>query len=321
MRIGLLPFAALALAVWAGASPQEKQPSNKAAATQDAKPVAAVTKEYVGSETCAGCHEDISTSFKKNPHFILESNKKRGWETKACESCHGPGSVHAETNSADDIRSPKQMAASAIDAMCLSCHKNQPTHVGRLQSSHARNAVPCTSCHNMHKTGEESSEYQLKRAAGINKNCSNCHLQVAASFQKPHRHKLNEGAMSCTSCHNPHASFLNRNLRLTSGNEPTCFACHADKRGPFVFEHAPSRNEPCSTCHEPHGSTNPKMLKRAEVAPLCLECHSNLAAPPKATTVGGVPPGFHDLRSPRYRNCTICHQKIHGSNANGALLR
>ena len=54
MRIGLLPFAALALAVWAGASPQEKQPSNKAAATQDAKPVAAVTKEYVGSETCAG---------------------------------------------------------------------------------------------------------------------------------------------------------------------------------------------------------------------------------------------------------------------------
>ena len=54
------------------------------------------------------------------------------------------GFVHAETNAADDIRSPKKMKASAIDEMCLSCHKNQPTHVGRLQSSHARNSVSCT---------------------------------------------------------------------------------------------------------------------------------------------------------------------------------
>ncbi|MBI5085570.1 MAG: DmsE family decaheme c-type cytochrome [Acidobacteria bacterium] len=321
-RLPLLTTALLAVALTAAPRQDQKaapqKPDDKAAAKQDAK---AVKKEFAGSETCAACHEDISTGFKKNPHSALETNKKRGFDGKACEGCHGPGSVHAETNSAEDIRSPKRMRAAEIDTMCLSCHKNQPTHVGRLQSSHARNAVPCTSCHNMHREGEESSEFQLKRTAGVNKACASCHPDVWAAFQKPNRHKLPEGAMSCTSCHNPHASFMNRNLRLSGGNEPGCFACHGEKRGPFVFEHAPSRNESCATCHEPHGSTNPRMLKRAEIAPLCLECHSNIQAAPPATTVGGIPPAIHDLRSPRYRNCTICHQKIHGSNANGALLR
>src|SRR5262249_54740155 len=93
-----------------------------------------------------------------------------------------------------------------------------------------------------------------------------------------------------------------------------------DKRGPFVFEHAPVRFEGCSACHEPHGSANPRALTRAEVAPVCLECHAILPAA-AAKTPGVVPPAFHDLRSPRYRNCTICHQKIHGSYADSNLPR
>jgi DmsE family decaheme c-type cytochrome len=321
MRFRLLPLlAAISLAAWAAAAPQDKKPQDQPAGKKAAE--APKKKEYVGSETCAGCHDEISTHFtKKNPHALLETNKKRGWETKACEACHGPGSVHAESNAAADIRSPKNMKASAIDEMCLSCHKNQPTHVGRLQSSHARNSVSCTSCHNMHKQGAESSSEQFTKASGINRNCASCHMDVWASFQKPHRHRLPEGAMSCTSCHNPHTSFLGRNNRLTSGNEPGCFKCHSDKRGPFVFEHAPVRNEPCSICHEPPGSANPRMMTRSEVGNLCLECHSNIQSPPKSTTVGGVPPAIHDMRSPRWRNCTACHQKVHGSNVNRSLVR
>jgi hypothetical protein len=62
------------------------------------------------------------------------------------------------------------------------------------------------------------------------------------------------------------------------------------------------------------------MLTRQEVRFVCLECHSNLpvANPP---ALGVVPPAFHDLRSPRFRNCTICHSKIHGSYVDGNLLR
>ena len=78
------------------------------------------------------------------------------------------------------------------------------------------------------------------------------------------------------------------------------------------------KTDGCWACHEPHGSANPRMLTRHEVRLVCLECHSNIAV---GKTVGGVPPAFHDLRSPRYRNCTVCHAAIHGSQSSPALLK
>ena len=102
-------------------------------------------------------------------------------------------------------------------------------------------------------------------------------------------------------------------------NETGCLSCHADKRGPFAFEHAPVRLEGCGACHEPHGSTNPRMLTRPEVRQLCLECHSGVG--PSRGTLGGAAPAFHDLRSARYRNCSVCHTKVHGSHVSKALLR
>lgn len=310
-------FLLLALSLSAGAAQEPAKPASQPPAAQ---PAAA---QYAGSEACAGCHDEISGNFEKNKHASLEKDKRRAWDGKACESCHGPGAKHAETLEVTDILNPAKLSAPRADAICLDCHKNTPTQAGMLQGGHGRNAVPCTSCHNVHKTGAESSHIIHRSAAGINGQCSGCHLDVMASFQKPHRHRVNEGAMSCTGCHNPHGSFLNRNLRLANGNEPSCFKCHSDKRGPFVFEHAPVRNEPCSTCHEPHGSSNPRMLTRHEVSFQCLECHSNIQSPNAASggVIGGIPPAFHDLRSARIRNCTICHTKIHGSHVSKGLLR
>jgi DmsE family decaheme c-type cytochrome len=108
-----------------------------------------------------------------------------------------------------------------------------------------------------------------------------------------------------------------------SANEPGCIKCHRDKQGPFTYEHAPVRAEGCTACHQPHGSANPRMLTRAEVRFVCMECHSNLpgTAAPANGTLGTVPTGFHDLRSPRFRNCTVCHQKVHGSYVDRALLK
>jgi DmsE family decaheme c-type cytochrome len=285
------------------------------------KKAAAPPAEYAGAEACAGCHEDISKAFAKNPHFSLD--KKKRWSGKACEACHGPGAKHADSTSADDIVNPLRLTASKADAICLSCHRNQPTQVGRLESGHARSAIACTSCHDMHKPGAESSFARLKRNDRITQLCSGCHRDIAAAFLKPHHHKVPEGAMTCTSCHNPHASFMSRNLRMAStGAEPGCLNCHSDKRGPFVYDHAPVRNEPCTTCHEPHGSVNPRMLTRQEVYIVCLECHSNLGVPASNSgTLGSTPPSFHNMAVPRYRNCTTCHVKVHGSNADRGLLR
>ena len=76
-----------------------------------AVPTEAQQAEYVGSETCQACHEDIHAAFQKDPHAVVDVDKKRGRATQACESCHGPASKHVESASADDIRNPAKLGA------------------------------------------------------------------------------------------------------------------------------------------------------------------------------------------------------------------
>jgi DmsE family decaheme c-type cytochrome len=284
------------------------------------KPAAALT--YVGTETCQPCHDDIFKVHQKSPHLAIESRKKLGFEGKSCESCHGPGSKHAESLSPEDIRNPAKQAPAEADKTCLQCHLNQPTHAGRIQSSHAKNQVSCAGCHPIHQKGPAG--LVVRKAADINALCARCHASASNQFQRPFRHRLPEGVMSCVDCHNPHGSFRPEMMRTTAANEPGCYKCHTDKRGPFTFEHAPVRLEGCGSCHEPHGSSNPKMLTRQEARLVCLECHAGLPQSAPGTTqsaIGVVPPAFHDLRTPRYRNCTICHQKVHGSHVDRNFLR
>jgi DmsE family decaheme c-type cytochrome len=298
------------------AQPEAAKPTEPAKPAEPPKPA-----EYVGSETCQACHEDAFKAFQRNPHNLVEKDKRRGWEGKACESCHGPGSNHAESASATDIFNPDKAPAGRSDQNCLKCHLNQPSHIGRIRSGHAEGQVACASCHSIHKGAEAMRPHQ---PAGVNAQCASCHTSTWAQFNRPHAHRLREGAMSCTDCHNPHGSFQPRMLQAVAANEPGCIKCHGDKRGPFVYEHAPVKLEGCATCHEPHGSANPRMLTRHEVRFQCLECHSNTAAPQRVgdtAVAGGIPPAFHDLLSPRFRNCTICHIKVHGSHVSRDFLR
>jgi len=309
----LMPAAALLFAATIG-SAQDKV-SAPAPSKEPPKPA-----EYVGSDTCQGCHEDIFNAFQKNPHHQVEADKKRGFEGKACESCHGPGSKHAESMSAADIRNPAKIAPAAADKVCLTCHLNQPTHVGRISSSHAKNQVACVACHSVHKNGPDGMV--ARKIPAINAQCASCHQDVWASFQRPYGHKLPQEAMSCVDCHNPHGTFEPRMLQTVSANEPGCLKCHGDLAGPFVYEHAPVKMEGCTACHQPHGSSNPRMLTRQVVRLVCQECHSNFQAlAPKGGTMGSIAPALHDLASPRFQNCTNCHQKVHGSNVSRDLFK
>jgi DmsE family decaheme c-type cytochrome len=189
-----------------------------------------------------------------------------------------------------------------------------------LQSSHANNQVACTTCHKVHAKDGENLVPRV--AAAINEQCGACHSGVVAQFQKPYHHRVPEEAMSCVDCHNPHGSLRPAMTRSFDGNEPGCLRCHGDKRGPFTFEHPPMRFDGCTACHDVHGSANPRMLTRSVVQQVCLECHAYLPNAVSTRGVAGVvPPSFHDLRSVRFQNCTVCHQKIHGSYVDRNLLR
>ena len=278
---------------------------------------------HASSEQCAACHDEISKNFEKNPHHVVETDKHLGHAGFACEACHGPGAKHADSLAASDIRNPGKMSPDEQNKLCLSCHRNERTPLGPIADGHAKDGPGCVGCHSIHGAGHRP--LTVKKPADVNQLCSGCHQSEWADFQRPYKHRLPEGAMSCVDCHNPHGSHTADMMRASFANEPGCFRCHGEMRGPFTYEHAPVRLEGCAACHEPHGSSNPHMLVRHEVRFVCLECHSNMPPPPASAaqhqTLGGVPPAFHDLRSPRYQNCTVCHVKVHGSYVNGALLR
>lgn len=313
---------AIMTAVLAVAGQDKPSSSSPPPASQEAA-AAAPASPYAGAETCAMCHEDVTKSFARNRHHLVNSvslgKTKVNFQGKACEACHGPGAKHAESMDPKDIRQPAKLAAVEATKVCSTCHFNNRTIAGREQAGHGRNQVPCVTCHKIHAEPPRDVAPN-KRVTQL---CQNCHSGQLAEFNRPHHHPVPEAAMSCVDCHNPHGGPRVRQIQAVNANEPGCLKCHGDKRGPFAFEHAPVKTEGCAACHEPHGSANPMMLKRHEQRFVCLECHANVGAQQaaKTGTSGGIPPAFHDLRSPRFNNCTTCHVKIHGSQSSRALLR
>jgi DmsE family decaheme c-type cytochrome len=278
--------------------------------------------DYAGSEMCQICHEDnFNNVTHNNAHRVLDTDPRYGFQGHVCEACHGPGAKHASSGDISFIRFPSKLSAAETDKMCLNCHLNQPTHAGRIQSTHAKNAVSCPSCHKMHVNG--GAQLVARKNADVNALCESCHANVKAQFEMPFHHKVPENAMKCVDCHNPHGTVRPTMTQTFAASEPGCLSCHGDKRGPFTFEHAPMKFDGCTACHEQHGSANPRMLIRSQVRQVCLECHANLpaAVPGESLAMGVVPPAIHNQNSPIYQNCTVCHQKLHGSYVDRFLIK
>jgi DmsE family decaheme c-type cytochrome len=114
-----------------------------------------------------------------------------------------------------------------------------------------------------------------------------------------------------------------QNVRLLSAGttvDESCTSCHADKRGPYLWEHA-AVTENCATCHDPHGSNNDRMLV-AKQPFLCQRCHVTSRHPPTVYE-GFILRSNQNANKMFSRSCVICHQAVHGSNSpNGkAFLR
>lgn len=126
--------------------------------------------------------------------------------------------------------------------------------------------------------------------------------------------------MSCMSCHNPHGSSGPSMLKNASIND-TCYSCHAEKRGPFLWEHAPVR-ENCMNCHEPHGSNHANLL-RMKAPYLCQQqCHTPRFHPTNAYNGNNIVGGTSKSVIVLGKNCLNCHSQVHGSNhPSGAVLQ
>lgn len=271
---------------------------------QEAQAKGAVHAEFVGTDTCATCHEEVSKGFATNPHSKMALMP--GSKGVTCENCHGAGSEHvAGGGDTTKIFNPAKATTEQVDAKCLSCHTS--AHPNFTRSPHAKAGVGCTSCHSIHASKEETLLKASQPAL-----CYQCHADQKAQFNMPIHHKVNEGLVKCSDCHDVHGTFSNNNLKSTADQNAVCTKCHTDVRGPFVFEHAPVKAEGCMACHTPHGSQNPRLLNMPSVATLCNQCHSPVAT----GTVHGI-----DAGSTTVTPCVTCHTFIHGSNASQAFVR
>jgi DmsE family decaheme c-type cytochrome len=255
---------------------------------------------------CADCHAEQWEGLGHVPHGNAADPRTPLGRGLTCEACHGDATAHAEDPIAamPAIRYGPGYDARIQNETCLGCHRG-----GHLMhwtgSTHERSQVTCAACHNPHAVEEQVLIRETQ--GGV---CFDCHKQVRADLFRSSSHPLRSGWMSCSSCHNPHGSVADGLLVEHTVNE-TCYQCHADKRGPFLWEHPPAR-EDCLNCHRPHGSNNAPLLE-ARGPYLCQQCHLNPRHPSTLYSGNNLPPnaGADKMLG---ANCLNCHSKVHGSN-------
>jgi predicted CXXCH cytochrome family protein len=232
--------------------------------------------KFVGTQACAECHDELVRDFKSASHAGLQAKGPNAIHM-GCESCHGPGSLHAESGGEKKPVYAYTPGKPRIVAVGL-----QPKILNPGRSPEV---------------------------------CFECHIDKKGSFSLPHHHPVSEGKMTCTDCHNPHKGSARKGggTQIASIND-ACIKCHEAQHGPYVFEHEAMRDG-CTTCHDPHGSVNAKMLT-ARNANLCLQCHFQQVTP-GSILIGGA----NHTTSLQQGTCWTagCHEAVHGSRVNSSL--
>ncbi len=316
MRATVVAAAAAAWVAGAGSASAATPPQDPAAPR-----VQVPHGDYVGADTCLTCHEDHGGALKVGPHsrafrpgapVASFGCQKCHAQTKAnlgCEACHGAGKAHVDGGGdKTKIRNPGRMTVADASEICSSCHFRSK-HALWGGSQHQQRNVGCVTCHSVHAPKGGAPLLKASTEMGL---CGTCHRAIVNKQMQFNHMPVREGAMTCSSCHNVHGAANVRLLKSGGSIAEFCVTCHAEKRGPFLWEHAPV-TENCATCHEPHGTNNERILK-AKLPFLCQRCHVTSRHPPTVYE-GNVLTSSSSANRIAGRGCVVCHQQLHGSNS------
>ncbi len=260
---------------------------------------------YAGTQICQACHPMEAHTYSMTAHVKLLRDPGNEVQALGCEACHGPGQAHFKAGGGRGVggirsfRPDGPESADEQNAACLKCHLRG----GKLfwkGSAHQGRGIRCVDCHTLMK--KVSASNQLKKAEVMDV-CFQCHILENARIYRSSHMPVREKKITCTNCHNPHGTVTEKLLKAGSVNE-LCYTCHAEMRGPFLWEHPPVR-ENCLNCHNPHGSIYKKLL---DINPprLCQGCHIE--------SEHNTSPQTMKSRFFLNRACLNCHTQIHGSN-------
>lgn len=284
-----------------------------------------------GADTCLGCHDedeafptlDVFMTVHGHPAVSGSPFEMSGADPPVglqCEACHGPAGEHDRRILPDGaVREPMvnfgdgaNAEADLQNAFCLGCHDNYE-RAHWAGSAHEAAGLACADCHLVH-----SAVDAVRAPDGQSRTCTTCHRSVAADALKRSAHPMRDGGLLCRDCHDPHGGLADALARRATVND-TCLACHAELRGPFLWEHAPVV-EDCGICHAPHGSNQPALLVR-RAPQLCQGCHSSVGH----RSFAQAPEDLAAGRASAFllaNACLNCHFAVHGSNhPSGNLFR
>ena len=264
------------------------------------------------------------------------------WKKPAPQTKSGPTEIHSNpTATQGDSTKPLQDAAPEDETRpdpwsypnatyvgaetCMGCHFDKAesfskTLMGRVFLKNPRTAQEKLGCEGCHGPGSEhvaagggrnhaivsfrtDSPLPLKQRNDV---CLGCHEDSHRTYWTGSQHQRR--GLACTNCHQVHQEHNSRFVKATEIE--TCFQCHKDKRAKLMrFSRHPlaEGKMECSSCHNPHGSPNPKLLVQASVNETCYQCHADKRGP------------FLWEHAPVRENCATCHDP-HGTS-NFSMLK
>jgi DmsE family decaheme c-type cytochrome len=276
--------------------------------TVDENPCAGMSDgELMGAEACEECHEDKVAGMRMNVHGQA-ADARTPFAKDECETCHGPGTTHfdVEGNCIISLRGRFGESVQQRNGICLNCHSRDMLHW--QGSRHESEDLACTSCHDIHGEGavlDRTTQTEV---------CYRCHEDIRAQTYRMSTHPIRASKVVCSDCHNPHGSPGPSALQKLSVND-TCYTCHAEKRGPFLWEHYPV-TEDCTLCHAAHGSNHAPLLNRQRPQ-LCQQCHADIRAQGRRHVRRFLDFDDSDPNRGRFivgESCQNCHSQVHGSN-------
>ena len=200
---------------------------------------------------------------------------------------------------------------------CADCH-DKAVNAAYMKSAHGQQDQSCAKCHNnvaehfkAQSAGEKGVVPTMKgrKASDINATCLSCHEKNnQASYDGSMHARRNVACISCHSVHSPKS--VTGQLKTKSDAE-TCYSCHKSERAKMQrTSHHPVREGKmgCSSCHNPHDGTRPKMIKAESVNDLCYTCHTEKRGP------------YLFEHAAVREDCVSCHD-VHGSNHQRLLLQ
>ncbi len=225
-----------------------------------------------------------------------------------CAGCHEDKVQSYQQSMHGQKGNPK---APAAGLECAACHGDGTKHV-EAGGGRGVGGIINPDPKNKAMTAEQKSAI-----------CLNCHETTKnLAFWDSGKHKRND--VTCSNCHDPHASTMRGNTKMLRVNDPTisvytttsrqltyqtCVTCHKDLRAQVnKISHHPiiEGKVSCADCHNPHGTLSDKMIKAESVNDLCYTCHADKRGP------------FISEHPPVEENCLNCHTP-HGSNHNRML--